>query len=113
MVHANPRDRVRPAQPLSPVVLGGHEAGPDANRWGRLMASALGGALVDGPDAAACDPASVDATSLVIVSLPQVPGQRAVEEHVVALARTCTVPVLFVPTPAATPRDTAAAPAHA
>jgi hypothetical protein len=107
VVHASPRDRVRPVAPLSPVILGGSAAGPEADRWGQLIASALGGPLVDGPDAAACDAASVEATPLVIVSLPESPGKRAVQEQVVSLARTCTVPVLFVPTPAVAPHGAA------
>lgn len=98
VVHAAPHALRETAPVLNPVVLGGENASEEAHRWGDLFAAALGGSLVEGPDVDACDSTRVESTSLVVVSLPRIPGQRAVHEHVVALARTCTVPVLFVPT---------------
>ena len=98
VVHATPALLREPAPVLSPVVLGGDGASEEAHRWGTLFANAFGGATVDGPDVDACEAARVDSTSLVVVSLPRSPEKRVVHDHVVALARTCTVPVLFVPT---------------
>ena len=99
VVHATTSAHGQPT-PLSPVVLGGAHASAAAHRWGELVATTLGGASRNGPDVDACDPAQVDATSLVIVGLPDRPADRVVHEHVVSLARTCVVPVLFVPSPA-------------
>lgn len=98
VVHATQRPLREPAPVLSPVVLGGASAGEEAHRWGDLFAAASGGKVVEGPEVEACDETRVESTSLVVVSLPRSPGRRVVHEHVIALARTCTVPVLFVPT---------------
>jgi nucleotide-binding universal stress UspA family protein len=97
VVHAATHGRGRADAALSPVVLGGEHAGADAHRWGELIAATLGGPLFAGPDVEACDSARVESTSFVIVTLPNRPGHRVVHEQVVSLARTCTVPVLFVP----------------
>jgi nucleotide-binding universal stress UspA family protein len=103
VVHARP-EPPHPAPSLSPMILGGEAAGSEVRHWAELLASAFGGPVLDGPDADACDPARVAPTSLVVVGLPEKPADRVLHERVVSLARTCTVPVLFVPGRAVAPR---------
>jgi nucleotide-binding universal stress UspA family protein len=84
--------------PLDPVLVGAHEAGPETRAWADLLATAFQGTLREGPTVDQCAAgAGVAATSVVVVPVPAHPPSRSVQEGVVALARTCTVPVLFVP----------------
>jgi nucleotide-binding universal stress UspA family protein len=84
---------------LDPVLLASHVAGPEAGVWADALASAFDGTVRGGPQVDQCgNGAGVSATSVVVVPVPAHPASRSVQEAVVALARTCTVPVLFVPT---------------
>jgi nucleotide-binding universal stress UspA family protein len=87
-------DRAR----LDPVLLAGRDAGTETRAWADALAAALDGTVREGPTVDQCaSGAGVGATSIVVVPLPANPASRSVQEGVVALARTCTVPVLFVP----------------
>lgn len=84
--------------PLDPVLLTPHEASPTPRAWADALASAFDGTVREGPPVDQCaSGAGVSATSIVVVPVPAHAASRSVQEAVVALARTCTVPVLFVP----------------
>jgi nucleotide-binding universal stress UspA family protein len=83
---------------LDAVLVGAHETGPEARSWADVLATAFDGTVREGPTVDQCaGGAGVAATSIVVVPVPARPASRTVHEAVVALARTCTVPVLFVP----------------
>jgi nucleotide-binding universal stress UspA family protein len=97
VTHAGDAGSSLQGAPLDPVLLG-TGPGPDVRRWADAVAAAFGGTVREGPTIAQCSSgAGVPATSVVVVPVPAHPASRSVQEAVVALARACTVPVLFVP----------------
>lgn len=83
---------------FNPTLLAAPEMDATSTRaWAAALADALGGVVEEGPSPDQCSTDGVSANSLVVVPMPAHPANRSVHENVVALARKCTVPVLFVP----------------
>lgn len=85
------------ADPTSVVVLEPAGDGGEARHWADAIAGALGVAVRYVPSAVVCQPVDLASAALVVVEVPDRPAHRALHDSVVALARTCSLPTLFVP----------------
>jgi nucleotide-binding universal stress UspA family protein len=98
VVHEDQSGSLAGAAALNPTLLRGADEAPATTRaWADALASALNGTVQQGPSIDRCANDSVTGSSVLVVSLPARPSNRSVHEGVIALARNCTVPVLFVP----------------
>jgi nucleotide-binding universal stress UspA family protein len=78
------------------VVLGGG-AGAESRQWSAVLAETLGVPVRDGPPPEQCDATAMTDSAIVVVPVEHAPDTRSVHPRIAALARTCPVPVLFVP----------------
>jgi hypothetical protein len=86
------------ASTFNPTLLAAADDGATiARAWAAALAGALGGVVENGPAPENCSTDAVRTGTLVVVTMPAAPASRTVHHNVVALARKCTVPVLFVP----------------
>jgi nucleotide-binding universal stress UspA family protein len=99
VAHAGPEVTRPGAARLDPVVLTTpSESTEEARAWAECLAAAFGGQVRTGPHVQQCaSGGAIAATSIVVVPMPADPGSRTVQDSIVALARVCPVPVLFVP----------------
>lgn len=70
---------------------------PKVRAWAAALARATGGTVREGPPVDRCGSTALDPGSVVVVPLESTAAGTNVPAAVVALARTCSVPVLFVP----------------
>lgn len=76
-----------------------HRGAPLAagRQWADVLAATFGGEVYEAGDTDACDVASIQRASLVVVAVPMEHSARGVADSVAHLLRRCTRPVLFVP----------------
>jgi nucleotide-binding universal stress UspA family protein len=67
-------------------------------QWSEVLATALPATVRQGPPLDQCDAAAMRSDAIVVVPVEHAAGARSVHPAIAALARTCPVPVLFVPT---------------
>jgi nucleotide-binding universal stress UspA family protein len=85
-----------PPEPREVIMLAGTSS-PELRAWAEAVASASGAAVREGPPVDRCEGAAMSAGTIVAVPLESATAGRNVHRSVAALARTCPVPVLFVP----------------
>lgn len=83
--------------PESLVVLEPASGATNVRAWAAALGTALSATVQEVPFAAQCRPADLASASLVVVGVPERPAHRDLHDAAVALARTCTLPTLFVP----------------
>lgn len=78
------------------LLLGGQSAPPAVRQWAEDVSTAFEAPLKLGPSPDRCETAASDAL-IVVVPLPGSEGTRTIHEGIIALGRTCSSPLLFVP----------------
>jgi nucleotide-binding universal stress UspA family protein len=86
-----------PAPDPREVVVVGDMHTADTRQWSDALAAAFAGTVRQGPPPDRCNTTAVSTNAIVVVPVEQAAGPRSVHPGVAALARTCPVPVLFVP----------------